>query len=199
VVTPTKQLGAEKMNIAQTIISAFPKPEQFCEAVDEANRLAVDRNQAWDQESTEFTFADGSALNACHPFVTETVNGIHGVTINDMCNQIAPLVGCDTEFAARIFHSLRDNGTITHDGQQFRMSAAVDLIEVAAGLEPTAYRETPKYVVVRFADYRLRISDNSTRHGPADAYYDKSILASVSRDGWEAVLSYATPARVRYL
>jgi hypothetical protein len=55
-----------KMSIAQQIASQFA---DFADATNEADRVATERDQDWESETTVFKFGDGSALKACHPFV----------------------------------------------------------------------------------------------------------------------------------
>lgn len=52
--------------IAQQIAAQF---KSFADATNEADLVATSKNQDWENETTIFTFEDGSALKACHPIV----------------------------------------------------------------------------------------------------------------------------------
>lgn len=52
--------------IAQQIADNF---NNFADATNEAERLASEKDQDWEKETTVFTFEDGSALSACYPVV----------------------------------------------------------------------------------------------------------------------------------
>jgi hypothetical protein len=43
--------------------------KSFADATNEADKLAKDRDQDWDNETTVFIFEDGSKLKACYPFL----------------------------------------------------------------------------------------------------------------------------------
>jgi hypothetical protein len=59
-------LEMKMTTIAQQIAQNF---KNFADATNEADRLACDKDQDWENETTVFKFEDGSALKACHPFV----------------------------------------------------------------------------------------------------------------------------------
>lgn len=51
---------------AQQIAARFA---DYDDATNEADRIAMRTDQDWENETTVFTFADGSQLKACHPFI----------------------------------------------------------------------------------------------------------------------------------
>jgi hypothetical protein len=54
------------MNTALTIKENF---KDFASATNEADKLAIDKDQDWDNETTVFIFEDGSKLKSCYPEV----------------------------------------------------------------------------------------------------------------------------------
>lgn len=53
--------------IAEQIAAEF---KSFADASNVADRLAVSKDQDWENETTISTFADGSKLSQCYPFST---------------------------------------------------------------------------------------------------------------------------------
>lgn len=55
------------MTIAQKIKDSAGS---FAEKLEEADKIAVDADQEWEQQTTTFKFADGSQLKASYPDIT---------------------------------------------------------------------------------------------------------------------------------
>ena len=57
-----------------TIAQAFKDSDiPYMEVVEQADKIAVDADQEWEQKQTVFQFADGSQLKAKYPNVLEVV------------------------------------------------------------------------------------------------------------------------------